>query len=298
MAIVLQVPAVDGPGVDGLGVDGLGEAVAALRDWQSDATAFQLHPGDLGWFWRFGSEATAAAVRTWRRDGRIVAIGLLDGPELIRVTMAPDALRDDELSRQLVDDLNSPSRGVLPEGKTAVEAPNGALVMELLSEAGWHVDAPWVPLSRDLTAPIEDPGVRIEFAGPENAHVRVAIQRASFDRSTLTVENWRSMASGLPYADARCLIAYDDQGNAVAAATVWSAGRGKPGLLEPVGVHPEHRGHGYGRAITVAAAATLQKLGASSATVCTRAANVGGIATYLSAGFIRLPERRDRYRDA
>jgi hypothetical protein len=42
----------------------------------------QLHPGDVGWFWRFGAEATAAAARTWSRDGRILAVGLLDGPTL------------------------------------------------------------------------------------------------------------------------------------------------------------------------------------------------------------------------
>src|SRR5436305_974719 len=80
---------------------------------------------------------------------------------------------------------------------------------------------------------------------------------------------WRAMAAGLPYADARCLVAYDDLGTAVAAVTVWSAGPGRPGLLEPMGVHREHRGHGYGTAITVAAAAALQELGSSSAIVCT-----------------------------
>jgi ribosomal protein S18 acetylase RimI-like enzyme len=79
----------------------------------------------------------------------------------------------------------------------------------------------------------------------------------------------------------------------VAAATVWSAGAGKPGLLEPLGVHREHRGHGYGRAITLAAAAALQELGSSSAIVCTPSANVGGVATYRSAGFRALPEVRD-----
>jgi GNAT superfamily N-acetyltransferase len=65
----------------------------------------------------------------------------------------------------------------------------------------------------------------------------------------------------LAYADARCLVAYDDQDNAVAAVTVWSAGPGKPGLLEPMGVHQDHRGHRYGTAISVAAAAALQQLG-------------------------------------
>lgn len=84
----------------------------------------------------------------------------------------------------------------------------------------------------------------------------------------------------------------------VAAVTVWSAGPGKPGLLEPMGVHREHRGHGYGKAITIAAAAALQELGSSSAIVCAPSANVGAVATYKSAGFQQLPETRDQYRDA
>lgn len=47
----------------------------------------QLHPGDLGWFWQLGVVvAAAAAVRTWSRGGQIVAVGLLDGPELLRLT--------------------------------------------------------------------------------------------------------------------------------------------------------------------------------------------------------------------
>jgi ribosomal protein S18 acetylase RimI-like enzyme len=106
------------------------------------------------------------------------------------------------------------------------------------------------------------------------------------------------MAAGLPYADARCLVAYDGQGDAVAAVTVWSAGPGKPGLLEPMGVHRKHRGHGYGKAISVAAAATLQELGSSSAIVCTPSSNAGAVAAYESAGFRQLAEVRDRYRDA
>jgi ribosomal protein S18 acetylase RimI-like enzyme len=80
------------------------------------------------------------------------------------------------------------------------------------------------------------------------------------------------MAAGPLYADARCLLGYDDAGEAVGAITVWSAGPGKPGLIEPLGVHPHQRGHGYGTALTVA------------------------VATYMSAGFERLPERLDRHR--
>lgn len=281
-----------------LGVDGLREAVGVLREWQHDGSPVQLHPGDLGWFWRFGAEATATAVRTWRRDGQILAVGLLDGPTLLRLAIAPGAQRDEELAHQLVDDVSEPERGVLPAGKVNVEAPMGVRLHELLFEDGWNTDEPWTPLRRDLTEPVPDPGVRIEVIGPERAHVRTAVQRAAFDRSTFTDERWQAMAAGLPYAEARCLVAYDGQGNAVAAVTVWSAGPGKPGLLEPMGVHREHRGHGFGKAITVAAAAALRELGSSSAIVCTPSANVGAVATYKSAGFQERPEVRDRYRDA
>lgn len=279
-------------------VDELNEAVGVLREWQYDGAPMQLHPGDLGWFWRFGAEATAAAVRTWSRGGRILAVGLLDGPDLLRLTIAPDAQRDKELAQRLVDDVTNPERGVLMAGKVNVESPNGALVQDLLSENGWNVDDPWTPLRRDLTEPVENPGVRVEVVGPEQAHTRAAVQRASFGSSTFTDERWHAMAAGVPYADARCLVAYDDQGNAVAAVTVWSAGPGKPGLLEPMGVHPDHRGHGYGKAITVAAAAALRELGSSSALVATPSANVGAVATYASAGFRKLPEVRDHCRDA
>jgi ribosomal protein S18 acetylase RimI-like enzyme len=288
MAIVLGKPT----------ADGLSEAVGVLREWQYDGAPMQLHPGDLGWFWRFGAEATAAAVRTWSRDGRILAVGLLDGPMLLRLTIALDAQRDEELAQQLVEDVTEPERGVLMEGKVNIEAPMDALVQDLLFEVGWNADEPWTPLRRDLTEPVNDPGVRIDVIGPEQAQVRTAVQRASFESSTFTDERWHAMAAGLPYADARCLVAYDGQGNAVAAVTVWSAGPGKPGLLEPMGVHREHRGHGYGKAITVAAAAALQELGSSTAIVCTPSSNVGAVATYRSAGFQQLPDVRDQYRDA
>jgi len=279
------------------GIDGLIAAVGVLREWQHDEAPMQLHPGDIGWFWRFGAEATAAAVRTWSRGGRILAVGLLDGPELLRLTVAPDARRDEELARQLVEDITEPKRGVLKAGTAYVEAPRDALVQDLLSEDGWNTDEPWTPLRRDLSRPVEDPGVRIEVIGPDRAHVRSAVQRASFDNSTFTEESWHAMAAGPPYADARCLVAYGDQGDAVAAVTVWSAGPGRPGVLEPMGVHREHRGRGYGRAITVAAAAALRELGSSSAIVCTPSSNAGAVATYRSAGFQPRPEVRDRRRD-
>jgi GNAT superfamily N-acetyltransferase len=278
-------------------VGGLSDAVGALREWQHDASPMQLHPGDLGWFWQFGAEPTAAAVRIWSRDAEILAVGLLDSHELLRLTIAPDAQRDEELAQQLVADVAAPELGVLPAGKVAVETPNGALVQDLLLEVGWNADEPWTPLRRDLTEPVKQPDLRIEVIAPERAAAYTAVHRSAFGSPRFTDELWHTMTTGLPYRQARCLLGYDGQGNAVAEVTVWSAGPGRPGLLEPMGVHRDHRGHGYGKAITVAAAAALQQLGSSSATVCTPSANVGGVATYEAAGFEQLPQRRDLCRD-
>jgi GNAT superfamily N-acetyltransferase len=278
------------------GVDDLREVVRLLREWQHDGAPIQLHAGDVGWYWRFGSEATAAALRTWSRDGHLLAVGLLDGGRLVRLAIAPEAQHDEELARQMVADVTRPGRCVLPSGNAHVEARSDGALRRLLLDEGWVADEPWTPLSRDLADPVAECGVRIEVVGPERAHVRAAVQRAAFDRSTFTDERWRAMAAGIPYADARCLIGYDGRDTAVAAATVWSAGPGRPGLLEPLGVHRDHRGHGYGTAIAVAAAAALRELGSSSATVCTKSSNVGAVATYRSAGFQELPAVRDLHR--
>lgn len=129
--------------------------------------------------------------------------------------------------------------------------------------------------------------------GPERAHVWAAVHCAGFGTSTFTDERWHAMAAGAPYADAQSLVGFDDQDAAAAAVSVWSAGSGRPGLIEPLSVHPDHRGHGYGRAMTVAAAAVLQGLGASSVTVCTPSSNVGAVAAYQSAGFHPAPEVSD-----
>ncbi|MEQ4722932.1 GNAT family N-acetyltransferase [Nonomuraea sp. B19D2] len=280
------------------GVDGLGDVVRVLAEWQYDAGPLQLHPGDMGWFWRFGAERTAEATRTWSRAGEVLAVGLLDGPELLRLAFAPQAFREEELAQQMVKDVTAPERGVLPEGKVYVEAPVGALVQGLLFKDGWESGESWTPLRRDLGAPVPDPGVHVEVIGPEQAHECAAILRASFDGSTFTDEHWHAMAAGAPYVDARCLVARNEQGEAVAAVTVWSAGEGKPGLIEPMGVHRAHRRRGYGKAITFAAARALQELGSSSVDVCTPSSNVGAVATYRSAGLEPLPERRDLYRNA
>lgn len=276
----------------------LDQVLAALRAWQGDDLPLQLHPGDVGWFWRLGAERTAAALRTWRRGGRILAVGLLDGPGLVRLAVDPAAHQDDHLARRLADDISDPARGVLPEGAASVEAPAGTLVRDRLGDAGWQPGEPWTPLHRDLSDPVPDPGLRVEVTGPAQAATWAAVVGAAFGNPASDAARWRTLASGPAYADARSLVGHDGTGAPVAAVTVWSAGPGRPGLIEPLGVHPDHRGHGHGRAITVAAAAALREMGAASAHVCTPRSNAPGVGAYVSAGFAELGDTPDLTRAA
>ncbi|HWD83000.1 MAG TPA: GNAT family N-acetyltransferase, partial [Kribbella sp.] len=280
------------------GTGELGDVVGVLREWTREGVPLQLHPGDLGWFWRFGAERTAAATRIWRRGGEIVAVGMLDEPDWLRMAIAPELQRDEELARQIVADVTAAGAGGLIQGKVYVETPMGALVQDLLFKDGWNADVPWVPVRRDLTDPVPDPGARVDVIGAEEAHERTAVQRASFDGSTFTNERWFAMSDGLPYADAQCLVLRNKIGESVAAATVWSAGEGRPGYIEPMGVHSLHRGRGYGTAMVLACARALREMGSSSVYTVTPGTNVGAIATYQAAGLQPLDEIRAQYREA
>lgn len=284
-------------------VDDLPEVDRGLREWQVEGEPLQLHPGDVGWACRRGAGATAAALRGWRRHGRLVAVGFLDEPDLLRVGLAPRVAHDEDVAAQLAADLSDPARGVLPAGEVFVEAPVGAALHDVLEVQGWDAGEAWTPLRRDLSAPVEDPGVRVEMVGHGRAHAWSSVHRTAFPNiSALGDEEmhrrWTAMHEAPASRESRSLVAHDDAGDPVAAVTVWSAGPGRPGLLEPMGVHRDHRGRGYGRAVTVAAARALQEMGSSSATVCTASANLAAVATYSSAGYAPWPQRRDRRRPA
>ncbi|RNL77742.1 GNAT family N-acetyltransferase [Nocardioides marmorisolisilvae] len=271
----------------------LDEVVEAVALWQHDGGGVQVHPGDLGWNWSFGADRLAQDVRFWRRDGEIVAAGMVDDESrLIRMSLSEAVGEDEEFAQRLHDDLVADA-GVLPGGVSSVEARYGPAFRDLLRRTGWTDDEPWAPLVLDLGEPVPEHGLRIEIAGPDDVEERAAVQRAAFPTSTFSPERWHAMAAAAPYRRARCLLGYDERGNAVATTTVWSAGPGRPGLIEPLGVHHEHRGHGHGVSITRAAAVALRELGSSMATVCTPAANTGGVAAYAAAGFERLPDATD-----
>lgn len=288
MTISLRTPApADLPGV-----------LAAVADWQTDGLPVQLHPGDLGWAWQVGAAALAGRLRVWTAADRVAAVGLLDGPTLLRLALDPDLADDGRLAAHVADAVTRPAAGVLPAGSVGVEVRLGPALRERLRADGWGDDEPWTSLVRDLADPVPHSGRRVKVVGPGAAADFVRVHQASFGSERFTAERWHAMAAGPAYAQARSLLAHDGDGTPVAAATVWSAGPGRPGLIEPLGADGAHRSHGHGRAIALAAAWHLRDLGSSTATVCTPSSNAVAVATYTSAGMTPSATTTDLVRPA
>lgn len=283
----------------------LSRVASTLAGWQHDDGAIQLHPGDLGWYSANGLDATARALRIWSAGERVLAVGLLDGPRLLRMAVHPELRDDKELARQLASDVKDPHRGLLPAGAATIEARGTPSFTDALSAHGWLPDEPWTPLHMDLSGAVPEPELRVEVIGPSRARDWVSVHWSAFRGAPFTeadrlrrVNGWMNMAASPLYVSARSLAAFDDHGKLVAVSAVWSAGEGRPGLIEPMGVHRDQRGHGYGTAITAAAAVNLCEMGASSAIVCAESSNAAAVSTYKAAGFTARPPVADMHRPA
>ncbi|WP_018348924.1 GNAT family N-acetyltransferase [Longispora albida] len=260
------------------GRDDAAPALALLCDWTpSGRPVNPLQPGDLGWHLRFDAEEVAGSIHVWSASDGPVAVGLLDGP-VLRLALNPAPGWDIEA---LADAICA-----LTDGTEAwCDAPSDALKAALLSR-GWNDDTgePW-PIFFLGTAPAFPASAAIVTEA--GAADRVAVQRAAFEGSTFTAERWQAMKDSLAGHLAVEVIVRTPGGEPAAAATGWLAGPGKCAVLEPVGAHPDHRGHRHARAAVHAACAALFDRGASGVSVLTPGDNTAAVALYTSAGFRR-----------
>ncbi|MFY0515367.1 GNAT family N-acetyltransferase [Streptomyces anulatus] len=258
-----------------------GPALRALRAWTPpDAPSGSLHPGDVGWLLRRDdatvflwtdartSEPSAADAAT----AAPVAVGFLDGP-VLRVTAAPEA----DLGALAAD-----AEDLLVPGNDATDG---------LPVPGWEPDTeePWLVFSW-APEPVSSRAVQVTESDTAD---RALVHRAAFTGSTLTADHWRTMKKSPAGHLAVETLVRTPAGEPAAAATGWFGGTGRCGLLEPVGTHADHRGHGYGRDAVRGACAALADRGASAVAVLTPASNEAAAALYRSAGFTVVRENHD-----
>ncbi|MBA3309963.1 MAG: GNAT family N-acetyltransferase [Nocardioidaceae bacterium] len=264
--------------------DEAGQIIDALCDWAPLSTyTGHLHAGDIGWLLRLDDDDVNEALHVVRDRGEIVAVVVADELSAISPAVKPDRVHDlavAEAIAGLADNMPTTSNAY-------ADAPPGSTLRSLLSVGGWVVDPdPWVVLYRPL-GPVDavyaDP-MSATLSSEDDISDRVEVQRSAFEGSTFTIGRWHQMAAGPGFDPALEYLRRNPEGLPVAAATGWSAGRGKCGILEPVGTHLDHTGAGHGKAVSMAAIAALARVGASGVTVHTPGFNAAAIRTYESCG--------------
>jgi len=117
---------------------------------------------------------------------------------------------------------------------------------------------------------------------------RVEIHRTVWDPSRVTPESYANVRRTWPYRDDLDCVLVAPDGSLAAYALAWYDDETRVGEFEPVGVHPEHRRLGLGRAVNLVGLHRLRAAGATKglvACVDDDAKNPGPKALYRSVGF-------------
>lgn len=161
----------------------------------------------------------------------------------------------------------------------------------LLRGQGYErTDTGFVYRSRALDLPIPTPHLPPGYAlrqlgGHAETEQRVAVHRAAFSGSRMSVATHRSLIDAPTYRADLDLVAVAPDGTFAAFGIVWLDIANRLGVFEPVGTHPAHRCQGLGQAILSEGMRHLQQLGARAAYVNSRGEDVAANRLYESVGF-------------
>ncbi len=114
---------------------------------------------------------------------------------------------------------------------------------------------------------------------------RVAVHRAAFHPSRMTVEKHQRAMASSTYRQELDLVVVAPDGTFAAFTIVWLDDANQIGLFEPVGCHPEHQRRGLASAVMLEGMRRLQQAGATVAHVLSAADDSPGAHLYRALGF-------------
>ena len=284
---------------------------AITASWLIARPVVPVLAGDVSW-WLASSPLDTdwrERIRLWERDGEVVAWAWLMPPDaadlFLRADLAPVDRRGlvAAIGDWLVERVQwwSVAAADAPETRVtriltwALDADDA--LQGDLAAAGFapDVEPEYSMFHRRLDddrplpeAPLPE-GYRVRPVRlPEELQARVDVHREAFAPSKMTVEKHTRLLDLPGYTADHDLVVEAPDGSLAAFTLVWWDPVARAGEFEPVGVHPEHRRRGLGRAVNVEGLRLLRRLGAIDAVVFSRQTNVASEALYASAGFDRL----------
>jgi ribosomal protein S18 acetylase RimI-like enzyme len=250
-------------------------------------------PGALAW-WHASSwpDELGDHLRLWTDDGRDVAWTWHDGGEVEWMVRTGDRSRDRAVMDAILDTIIAEA-GLEPASSWTAE-DDGTTIAAL-------TDAGFAPAGRRLSqwqrrlgdaslppVPELPSGYRIRsLRGPEDIPARVAVHRAAFVPSRLSVEKYERLVATPPYRFVDDLVVEAPDGSFAAFAMAWWDPLGRVGEFEPVGTHPAHQRLGLGRTLLRHGLQRFAALGATVVQVYSDAANEASEGLYAAVGFER-----------
>lgn len=248
---------------------------AAIEWWH--ALSF---PDDLG-----------AHLRLWYDGQGAVAWSWHDAPEVEWHVWTGDPVRDVEVFRAIVEAVVDEARG----GEAALfAAEDDAASVGILAGRGFRPSgrrlSQWQrrPDHLDEDTPALPAGYRIRpLAGRDEFPARVALHRAAFPTSTLTVAKYERLLTVPHYRFEGDLVVEGPDGSLAAFALCWSDPQGGVAEFEPVGTHPDHRRLGLARALVATGLRRAPDERIRLVQVYSDAGEAAAEALYASVGFRR-----------
>jgi predicted N-acetyltransferase YhbS len=123
------------------------------------------------------------------------------------------------------------------------------------------------------------------MAGAADWEARVAVHRAAFHPSKLTLAKYQEARRAPTYRPDLDLVAVAPNGDYAAFTILWFEPENRVALFEPVGCHPDWQRRGLGRAVLYEGLRRLYELGAMRAHVGSWLDDSAGAKLYGAAGF-------------
>lgn len=280
--------------------DGIDDLAAATRlmsaAWSGGSAHVAATPAAIEWWYALTHpEPLGEHLRLWFDGDELVAWTWHEPPELEWHVWTGDGSRDQGVFAEILDAALGEARA----GELGVfAADDDAPVIAHLHDRGfapagrqltqWHHQA-----GRPLASARLPDGYRIRgLGGPEEFDARVALHRAAFPTSRLSIEKYERLLTVPHYRLEDDLVVEAADGSLSAYALTWWDPDGRVGELEPVGTHPDHQRRGLSRAVVRAAVERLHDRGAAVVQVYSDVAEAPAEALYAAVGFERRATHR------
>lgn len=255
---------------------------------------FNCTLGDLDWWCATTNDPNVLSkVRLWFEPGGALVAFTWPGPNQADVMVHPDhrgverailAQAEADYRRRAAPDVAEHTFSYWSFEADIIR--NALLQAQGYTRTDDYLAFHALPMTQRPALPTLPPGYAIRHVqGEADLDARVAVHRAAFRPSRMTVEKHRQVMASPTYRPELDLVAVAPDGTFAAYTIIWWDEANAMGIFEPVGCHPDHQRRGLAGAVMRKGLRYLFDLGARVAHVNSWREDSAGAGLYRSLGF-------------